>query len=117
MTLITSSFVTSLLMATSADAAVVNGLIAYSCETGAPGTHQQNICLIDPAAPILAATRKQITFEGVNGLPSWSPDGKFLAYTNFKEVNGAPSFRIFVMDIKSRSTNFIADGVAPAWSP
>jgi len=118
-TLIASGFFTFLSMSGSVDAAVINGLIAYPCETGIPfQTHQQNICLIDPAAPDPAATREQITFDGDNALPAWSPDGTKLAYTNF-EVDphtGAGVARIGVMDIASRTTTFIVQGVAPAWS-
>src|SRR4051812_20562550 len=69
-------FIASLSLSTGIHAAVANGLIAYPCETeNPPETHQQNICLIDPAAPNPAATRKQITFDGINALPAWSPDG------------------------------------------
>ena len=112
--------VTCMLMATSASATVVNGLIAYPCETGGgtPDRHQ-NICLIDPAAPVPADTKEQITFDGDNGLPSWSPDGKFLAYTNIQDIPslGGVMPRIYVMDINTRASVFIGPGVAPAWSP
>lgn len=62
---------------------------------------------------------EQITSGGDNGLPSWSPDGKRLAYTNFQmdPGTGMPIFRIFVLNIDDLSTNFVSPGVAPAWSP
>jgi len=118
------SLVAFLSMPTGVQAAVMNGLIAYPCETGAgtPDRHQ-NICLVNPAAPNPAATREQITFDGDNGLPAWSPDGKKLAYTNFQVgINPEtgtpiPILRLFVMDIATRATSFVSPGVAPAWSP
>jgi Tol biopolymer transport system component len=123
-TLTASGFAISLLTSVSVHAAVVNGLIAYPCETGIPfETHQQNICLIDPAAPDPAATREQITFDGDNALPAWSPDGTMLAYTNFQmgidpeTGTPIPILQLFVMDIATRETELISPGVAPAWSP
>jgi dipeptidyl aminopeptidase/acylaminoacyl peptidase len=117
-------FIASLPLSTGVHAAVANGLIAYPCETGGgtPNRHQ-NICLVNPAAPEPAKTIEQITFDGDNGLPAWSPDGKKLAYTNFQVgINPQtgtpiPILRLFVMDIATRATNFISPGVAPAWSP
>ena len=107
-------FIASLPLSTGVHAAVANGLIAYPCETGnPPETHQQNICLIDPAAPNPAATRKQITFDGINALPAWSPDGTMLAYTHL-EGNSA---EIFVMKISDLSAKPLVPGAAPAWSP
>ena len=107
-------FIASLSLSTGVHAAVANGLIAYPCETGnPPETHQQNICLIDPAAPNPAATRKQITFDGINALPAWSPDGTMLAYTHL-EGNSA---EIFVMKISDLSAKPLVPGAAPAWSP
>jgi Tol biopolymer transport system component len=118
-TLLASGFVTSLLMSTSVHAAVANGLIAYSCETGSPGTHQQNICLINPAAPNPATTIEQITFDGHNALPSWSPDGTTLAYTNFQENpgGGLPILQTILMNIEDRIPIPLAPGIGPDWSP
>jgi Tol biopolymer transport system component len=109
---ITLGFVTFLSMATGGHAAAINGLIAYPCRS--PDFHQ-NICLVNPDGTDV----EQITSGGDNGLPSWSPDGRFLAYTNLEDdpANGGLFPRIFVMDIDTRATTFIGPGVAPAWSP
>jgi Tol biopolymer transport system component len=114
-TLIASGFVTSLLMSISVHAAVANGLIAYSCETGSPGTHQQNICLINPDG----TGREQITFDGHNALPSWSPDGTTLAYANFSPDpgGGPPLLQTILMNIEDRIPIPLAPGVGPDWSP
>ena len=49
--------------------------------------------------------------------PSWSPDGKKLAYVSFESKNSA----IFIQDIRTGSRDKIATGKginsAPAWSP
>src|SRR5215217_7582007 len=100
-------FIALLLLSTGVHAAVANGLIAYTCETGnPPETHQQNICLINPATPNPAATRKQITFDGINALPAWSPDGTMLAYTHLE----GDSAGIFVMKISDLSAKPLVPG-------
>ena len=99
-------------IATGAHAAVINGLIAYPCRTA---DFHQNICLVNPDGTGV----EQITSGGDNGLPSWSPDGQFLAYTNLEDdpAHGGLFPQIFVMDINTHATTFIGEGVAPAWSP
>src|SRR3954452_16029557 len=86
----------SLLISTSVYAAVINGLIAYSCRSG---DSHQNICLVNSDG----TGKKQITSGGDNGLPSWSPDGKMLAYTHYEvdPGSGMPIFRIFTMNINN----------------
>jgi len=105
-------FATCMLAATSAGAAVINGLIAYPCMGE---DNHQNICLINPDG----SNRQQITSGGYNGLPSWSPDGKFLAYDNLQDIPelGGLMPRVYVMNIETRASTFIGVGVAPAWSP
>jgi len=107
-------FAACMLTATSAGAAVVNGLIAYPCRTA--GDHQ-NICVVNPNG----TDNRQITFDGDNALPAWSPDGTRLAFTHFQQdpSTGNPIFVIGVLNIKDplSSPNYISPGVAPAWSP
>ena len=61
----------------------------------------------------------QLLFESSEPLmsPSWSPDGKHLAYVSFENKNSA----IFVQDIKTGNRDKVAAnrGInsAPAWSP
>jgi Tol biopolymer transport system component len=121
-TLAVSGLVASLLMSTNVHAAK-NGLIAYPCRTGeaSPGNIHQNLCLIDPNEPG-ATPSDPITSGGDNGLPSWSPDGKILAYTN--ALNGMAT--IMVMKVKGVDKSGlpiffdpqpISPGIAPAWSP
>src|SRR4051794_22142150 len=89
-------FAAFLSIATNSHAAVINGLIAYPC-MGAD--NHQNICLINPDG----SDNQQITSGGFNGLPSWSPDGKFLAYNNLQDIPelGGLMPRIYVMDIET----------------
>jgi len=105
-------FAACMLTATSAGAAVVNGLIAYPCRTT---DQHQNICLAHPDGTVVGP----ITSGGDNALPAWSPDGKMLAYTHFQQDpnTGNPILVIGVLNIANLSTNFISPGVAPAWSP
>ena len=111
-TLTMSGFVVSLLISTSVHAAVANGLIAYPCRTEGGF---QNICLVTPEG----TGNVQITSGGHNALPSWSPDGRMLAYTHYdKDPNTGMEFlAIAVLDIDDLSTQFISPGFAPAWSP
>src|SRR3954464_10086002 len=101
-----------LLMSTNVQAAVINGLIASSC--GSADSHQ-NICLVNP----VGTGKRQITSGGDNGLPSWSPDGKTLAYTHYDvdPASGMPILQIVTLNISDLSTKPVTSGIAPAWSP
>jgi hypothetical protein len=89
-----------------------NGVIAYPCRSA---NGHQNICLISSDG----TGKVQITFEGDNGLPTWSPTGKQLAYTNFQMDPTTQNLvaQIVVMSIDDLSPKFISPGVWPAWSP
>jgi TolB protein len=56
-------------------------------------------------------------FEGINGAPSWSPDGSKLALTLSKD--GSPD--IYILDLNSRAvrklTNSSSIDTEPVWSP
>jgi Tol biopolymer transport system component len=119
-TLAVSGLAASLLMSTNVHAGSKNGIIAYPCRSA---DLYLNICLIDPNMPETSANHpKSITSGGDNGLPSWSPDGKMLAYTN--ALNGMAT--IMVMKVKGVDQSGlpffddpqpISSGIAPAWSP
>jgi TolB protein len=55
--------------------------------------------------------QKQLTFEGENGRPDWSPDGKKMVYNSIS--NGA---WIKVMDPDGSNKKFLTQGAAPDWS-
>ncbi len=55
--------------------------------------------------------RKQLTFEGENGRPRWSPDGKRIAYCS--TIIGQC---VMVMDTDGSNKRFLAQGVFPDWS-
>jgi Tol biopolymer transport system component len=110
------------MMSTNVHAGSKNGIIAYPCRSA--DDLRLNICLIDPNTPETSENHaKPITSGGDNGLPSWSPDGKMLAYTN--APNGMATF-IMVMKVKGVDQSGlpffddpqpISPGIAPAWSP
>jgi TolB protein len=59
------------------------------------------------------SNQKQLTFEGDNGRPAWSPDGKkitFGAYRDGKRWVG-------VMEADGSNQKLIAEGTDPDWSP
>ncbi len=58
------------------------------------------------------ANRKQLTFDGDNGRPDWSPDGKKIVFMSIRSGVG-----IWVMNEDGSSQQFLAEGVAPDWSP
>ena len=57
--------------------------------------------------------RKQLTFNGENGRPDWSPDGKKLCYISIVN-NGA---WIAVMNADGSNGQLLVEGAAPDWSP
>lgn len=60
---------------------------------------------------------KQLTFSGANYDPTWSPDGKLIAFTS----NRDKKFNIYVMDKNGNNekqiTDFEEGASSPAWSP
>lgn len=57
--------------------------------------------------------RKQLTFEGENGRPDWSPDGTKLTYMSAK----AGGVWVAVMDADGSNQKILTAGVSPDWSP
>ncbi len=123
MILSVSGVIASLLMSTDVHAASKgppgNGLIAYPCRVAPTQPDSpppnQNICLVDPNKPIEPNVNPiQITFDGDNGLPTWSPTGKMLAYTNQDPATTLTS--IMVMSVDDLLPKFLSPGVWPAWS-
>lgn len=60
---------------------------------------------------------KQLTFSGANYDPTWSPDGKLIAFTSKRDEN----FNIYIMDKDGSNqepiTDFGGDESSPVWSP
>lgn len=57
--------------------------------------------------------RKQLTFEGDNGRPDWSPEGKRITFGSVR--NG--KVWIAVMDADGSNQKLLVEGNAPDWSP
>ena len=57
--------------------------------------------------------RKQLTFEGDNGRPGWSPDGKMITYA---ALRGRERW-VGVMDADGANQKLLIHGAAPDWSP
>ena len=61
------------------------------------------------------STLKQLTFDGTNFFPAWSPDGKLIAFDSNRRENG---YDIWLMDIYGRNQRmFWKWGRHPDWSP
>jgi WD40 repeat protein len=57
--------------------------------------------------------RKQLTFEGDNGRPDWSPDGCKIAFSSIR--NGKAW--VAAMDADGSNQKLLAEGFAPDWGP
>ncbi len=57
--------------------------------------------------------KKQLTFEGENGRPDWSPDGKRIVYISIT----SGGVWLTVMDVNGLNKKLLTEGVAPDWSP
>ena len=62
-----------------------------------------------------SSTLRQLTFEGRNYFPAWSPDGNLIAFDSNREGNG---YDIWLMDIYGQNQRmFWKWGRHPDWSP
>lgn len=57
--------------------------------------------------------KKQLTFDGDNGRPDWSPDGKQIVFSSMR--NGGTW--VAVMDADGSNQALLVEGFAPDWSP
>jgi Tol biopolymer transport system component len=68
----------------------------------------EGICLADADGTNLRALISDPFGVG----PKWSPDGTRIAYTSSDTVSGR---RVFVVDVATGETTFVADGTSPEW--
>jgi TolB protein len=83
------------------------GMIAH-CLRDAKG--QLQIFTINPDG----SQKRQLTFEGQNGLAAWSRDGKKIVFMSIRGPSGA---QIFTMNADGSNQKLVTDGAAPDWSP
>ncbi len=57
--------------------------------------------------------RKQLTFDGQNGVPTWSRDGKRIAFMSIRNNHAWAA----VMEADGSDQKMLANGMAPDWSP
>lgn len=58
--------------------------------------------------------KKQLTFEGQNGIPAWSRDGRKLTFSTVSRSDGP---WVGVMEADGSNQKMLAQGLAPDWSP
>lgn len=58
--------------------------------------------------------KTQLTFEGDNGRPDWSPDGRKITFNAKRNAN---DLLVAVMDADGSNQKLITPGAAPDWSP
>ncbi|MCI0334033.1 MAG: PEP-CTERM sorting domain-containing protein [Planctomycetes bacterium] len=98
--------VTLVPIASSRAAVISTGLIALPLRDGAG---KLQIFAINSDG----SNRQQLTFDGENGRPDWSPDGRKITFSSLR--NGGAW--VAVMDADGSNQHLLAEGVAPDWSP
>jgi TolB protein len=51
--------------------------------------------------------------------PSWSPDGRYVAFSTSESVMGTDSYRVCVLNLENGARTYVTEGGAfsPTWSP
>jgi TolB protein len=57
--------------------------------------------------------KTQLTFEGDNGRPDWSPDGRKITFNSMRDGK----LWVAVMDADGSNQQLLVEGAAPDWSP
>ena len=79
------------------------------------GNQIYKVRLREDMSGVDTSTLSQLTFDGTNFFPAWSPDGKLIAFDSNRRGNG---YDIWLMDIYGRNQRiFWKWGRRPDWSP
>ncbi len=96
------------------------GAAAASAATRLTGEGRIALCLRDAGGRLQiftirpdGADRKQLTFDGDNGVPAWSRDGAKITYS----TNRPDGPWIAVMDADGSDRTILAQGIASDWHP
>lgn len=84
---------------------VRNGLIALPLRDD---NSRLQIITIEPDG----TNKKQLTFEGQNGRPDWSPDGRKITFASIRNERAW----VAVMDADGSNQRLLTEGAAPDWS-
>jgi Tol biopolymer transport system component len=80
--------------------------IAYAPGGGTSG--RSSIAIINADG----SGQRRVPHTDYGELPSWSPDGTRIAFSSSDTVSGR---RVFVVDVATGKTTFVADGTSPEW--
>jgi Tol biopolymer transport system component len=91
--------------------------IAFSTFGTPPGFGGYNIYTIRPDGTDLHAVTTDGDFYSRRGGPSWSPDGRRLAYTSEFVGSSSNPYSVFTVNADGSDRRSITDGLWPDWSP